>query len=68
MIYSHRFAESSMLADCQYDDESHELTIMFLNGRTYTYKNVLYNTYEDLANAKSSGKYFNSIKSQLVLK
>lgn len=68
MIYNNAFSESSMLANCSYDDESKELTITFLNGRSYTYKDVLFNTYQDLIAAKSSGKYFNSIKKDLVLK
>ena len=68
MIYRKEFDGSSLLASAAYDDETKELTITFLNGRDYTYKDVLYNTYEDLINAKSPGKYYASIKKDLVLK
>ena len=68
MIYKHSFNDSSVIASCSYDDETSELTITFLNGRDYTYTDVLFNTYQDLINAKSPGKHFASIKNSLVLK
>ena len=66
--YNHTFANSSVIASCSYDDETSELTITFLNGRDYTYKDVLFNTYQDLIEAKSPGKWFAQIKNSLVLK
>lgn len=68
MMYNQEFKESSVLANASYDDETSELTITFLNGRDYTYKDVLFNTYQDLIAAPSPGKYFASIKKDLVLK
>lgn len=66
--YSKTFEESSVLASASYDDETSEMTITFLNGRDYTYKDVLFNTYQDLINAPSPGKYFAQIKKDLALK
>lgn len=66
--YGKQFEASSVLASASYDDETSEMTITFLNGRDYTYKDVLFNTYEDLINAPSPGKYFAQIKNTLVLK
>lgn len=68
MIYRREFEASSVLASASYDDETSELTITFLNGRDYTYKDVLFNTYEDLISAQSPGKQFAQIKNSLVLK
>lgn len=68
MKYTHNFEGSSAIASAEYDDEASELTIYFLNSRDYTYKDVLFNTYQDLISAPSPGKYFASIKKDLVLK
>lgn len=68
MIYNQEFKESSVIASASYDDETSELTITFLNGRDYAYRDVLFNTYQDLINSASPGKYFASIKKDLVLK
>jgi hypothetical protein len=68
MIYSQEFNSSSVLAGASYDEDTSELTITFLNGRSYTYKDVLFNTYQDLVNAPSPGKYYAQIKKDLVLK
>ena len=68
MKYNHEFKESSALASASYDDETSEMIIYFLNSRDYVYKDVLYNTYQDLIKAASPGKYFASIKKDLVLK
>jgi len=68
MIYNHEFKESSVIASASYNDESSELTITFLNGRDYTYKDVLFNTYQDMINSLSPGRYFAQIKKDLVLK
>lgn len=66
--YSTEFEASSVLASASFDDETSEMTITFLNGRDYTYKDVLYNTYKDLIDAPSPGKHFAQIKKDLVLK
>lgn len=68
MKYNHNFEGSSAIASAEYDDETKEMVIYFLNSRDYTYKDVLFNTYQDLINAQSPGKYFASIKKDLVLK
>lgn len=67
-LYTKEFENSSVLARVSYDDETSEMTITFLNGRDYVYKDVLFNTYQDLATAISPGKYFAMIKNSLVLK
>lgn len=67
-IYNHTFEDSSVIASASYNDEVSELTITFLNGRDYTYKDVLFNTYQDLIAAQSPGKYFAQIKKELQLK
>lgn len=60
--------KSSMLSRCSYDTETKELTVTFTNGKDYTYVDVEMPTYVDLVNAQSPGKYFNSIKNNLVQK
>ena len=67
-ILHHKFIESSVLASCSYDTETKDLTITFLNGRTYTYVDVPQNIYSELADSKSAGKYFSFIKPGLKLK
>lgn len=67
-IHTHEFTGSSAIASASYDDETCELTIYFLNSRDYVYKDVLIDTYNDLINAASPGKYFAGIKKDLVLK
>lgn len=59
---------STMLQSASYDDETHELTVTFSNGKPYTYEEVSINTYMDLKDAPSAGKYFNSIKGTLKAK
>jgi hypothetical protein len=68
MKYEHNFINSSMLSSCSYDDAEHEMTVVFSNGKSYTYAEVAFNTYMDLVNAPSAGKYFNQIKSGLKAK
>lgn len=67
MIYSNEF-NSSMLHSASYDDENQELTVVFSNGKSYTYEEVSFNTYADLRDAPSAGKYFNMIKNTLKSK
>lgn len=67
-MYEHKFEHSSMLDSMSYDDINMELTVVFHNGRSYTYEDVSYNTYMDIMNAPSAGAYFNSIKKTLKVK
>lgn len=67
-ISRYEFPDSLMLASCEYNDTEKELSVEFENGRLYTYENVPEQTYNDLINAKSAGKYFNLIKGGLVIK
>jgi hypothetical protein len=60
--------QSSMLSACEFDDETKELTVTFANGKDYVYEDVDMATYDNLINATSAGRYFNSIKSQLKVK
>ncbi len=64
-IHMHTFSGSSMLASCTYNTDSEELVVTFANGKPYTYEEVPKNIYDELIEAKSAGKYFNSIKGQL---
>lgn len=57
-----------MLSSTIYDTETKELTVVFTNGRSYTYEDVDTNTYNSLIGAKSAGGYFNSIKKGLKIK
>jgi hypothetical protein len=68
MILNYQFTNSSMLHACSYDTEEKELTVTFMNGRDYTYKDVEKNIYEELIGAASPGKYFSSIKAGLEQK
>ncbi len=67
MIYNCDF-NSTMLQSASYDDETKELTVVFSNGKSYTYEDVVINTFMDLRDASSAGKYFNSIKAGLKAK
>ena len=65
-IYNHIFEKSTVLDNCSYDSEKQELSITFQNGKTYRYKEVSINTFNDLIGAKSAGQYFSSIKAGLA--
>lgn len=68
MKHKYYFMQSAMLSACEYDDESNELTVTFANGKDYVYEDVDKGTYDNLINATSAGKYFNSIKGTLKVK
>lgn len=68
MIVNKVFENSSMLSNAAYDTEKEELSIAFTSGKVYTYIGVLKAIYDDLVNAPSPGKYFNSIKNTLIQK
>jgi len=61
MIYNCEFA-STMLQSATFNDETNELTVVFSNGKEYSYEEVSINTFMDLRDAPSAGKYFNQIK------
>lgn len=68
MIYNYDFPDSAMLKRCEWNSTDSEFTVIFKNGRSYTYVDVEKKIYDDLINAPSAGKYFNSIKASLVQK
>lgn len=68
MIRNFQFENSSMLLDCSYNDETEELTVTFTNGKVYCYQDVPRRTYDELIDARSAGKYFNSCKKDLKQK
>jgi hypothetical protein len=63
-----QFENSTMLKSVSYGTDTHEMTVVFAGGKSYTYKDVDQNIYNELISAKSAGKYFNSIKKELVQK
>lgn len=67
MIYNCDF-NSTMLQSASYDDETKELTVVFSNGKSYTYEDVVINTFMDLRDAPSAGRYFNAVKNGLKAK
>lgn len=68
MNYNYDFPDSTMLASCEWNSTDNELTVTFKNGRSYVYVDVEKQTYDDLINATSAGRYFNSIKKDLKQK
>lgn len=50
--------ESSTLKHVEYDNDTKELTVMFLSGAKYVYTGVASNVFLELAAAPSKGKYF----------
>ena len=67
-MLSHEFVESTMLASCEYDPDTKELMVEFKGGKKYYYVDVDPAIYADLITAKSPGRYFNSVKKELVQK
>lgn len=68
MNYNYDFPDSAMLASCEWNSTDSDLIVTFKNGRSYTYVDVEKQTYDDLINAASAGRYFNSIKKDLKQK
>lgn len=56
----HKFENSSSITSCDYDDENNVLTVEFTRGKSYQYADVPKSVYEDLKDAESPGKYFQS--------
>lgn len=57
-VETHIFANSSNLDQAEYDSESEDLTITFLSGARYLYRNVPLRTFRQLQQAISAGKFF----------
>lgn len=51
---------STFLKEATYDNSSRTLTVVFNNGRTYSYQNVDQSVYDGLINARSSSRFFGS--------
>lgn len=49
---------STFLKEASYDNGSRTLTIVFNNGRTYSYQNVDQTIFQGLINADSSSRFF----------
>jgi hypothetical protein len=50
------FPDSSHIQVLAYDDQSQELQVGFLNGRTYLYRGVPVQAWSDLLAARSAGE------------
>ena len=51
---------STFLKEATYDNSTRTLTVVFNNGRTYSYQNVDQSVYDGLINARSSSRFFGS--------
>ena len=51
--------DSSTIGKVVYNLQSNKLKVEFLNGSVYEYTNVDQNTFTELCNADSKGKFFN---------
>ena len=49
---------STFLQEATYDSSRRMLTVVFKNGRTYSYQNVDKTVYDGLINARSSRRFF----------
>lgn len=49
---------SSNIEAIGYDDWEHRLTVKFKSGLVYSYQAVEKDTYDELMNAESKGRYF----------
>lgn len=52
---------SSAICSLTYSVDCKELSVLFISGQTYTYKNVDYDTYIGMKYSDSIGKYFNRV-------
>ena len=50
--------DSTFLQEATYDSSRRMLTVVFKNGRTYSYQNVDKTVYDGLINARSSSRFF----------
>ena len=51
---------STFLKEASYDNGSRTLTVVFNNGRTYSYQNVDQTIFQGLISADSSSRFFGS--------
>ena len=51
---------STFLKEATYNASTRMLTVIFTNGRTYSYKNVDQSIYQGLISADSSSRFFTS--------
>jgi hypothetical protein len=50
---------STVIASFSYNEETSKLTIVFVSGMVYQYKNVPAKIYQDMKGSRSKGSYFN---------
>ena len=50
--------DSTFLQEATYDSSRRTLTVVFKNGRTYSYQNVDKTVFDGLINARSSSRFF----------
>jgi hypothetical protein len=53
-------ASSNLAGPANYDDETQELTVAFVNGSRYLYKGVPKDVADGFGTAKSAGGYLNA--------
>ena len=52
---------STALSSCTYDDETQDLIITFVSGRSYTHAGVPAEVYQGLVMASSPGTFYNEV-------
>jgi len=52
---------STALSSCTYDDETQDLIVTFLSGRSYTHAGVPAEVYQGLVMASSPGSFYNEV-------
>lgn len=61
----HIFENSSSISSAEYDTVDNVLSVTFNSGKTYRYADVPKEIYQELIEARSAGKFFQSyIKAQ----
>ena len=50
---------SSLIREASFDAAGRTLTVVFNNGRSYTYQGVDQSVYDGLVSAESAGRFFN---------
>lgn len=51
---------SSAISDAEYDPETQQMELTFVNGGPYTFYNVPQDVYDGLGAAPSAGKYYHA--------
>ena len=57
----HDFTNSTSLRYADYDEAEKVLTVCFASGKEYMYEDVPKDIYQNLIDANSAGKYFQSV-------